>query len=115
MSELGEITAITARSAPSSAPGRFLNISSMRSVTNQPPTTFALASTIATKPITLQEGVVGLAEHDDRADDDDAVDEVRPRHQRRVQHRRHLRDHLDPEEDREHEDGQLDHEARGSR
>ena len=26
----------------------------MRSVTNQPPTTFALASTIATKPITLR-------------------------------------------------------------
>ncbi len=30
--------------------GRRLNISSMRSVTNQPPTTFAVASTIATKP-----------------------------------------------------------------
>ena len=31
--------------------GRRLNISSMRSVTNQPPTTFAVASTIATNPI----------------------------------------------------------------
>src|SRR4029450_3271470 len=32
--------------------GRRLNISSMRSVTNQPPTTFAVASTIATNPTT---------------------------------------------------------------
>ena len=30
--------------------GRRLNISSIRSVTNQPPTTFAVASTIATNP-----------------------------------------------------------------
>ena len=30
--------------------GRRLNISSIRSVTNQPPTTFAVASTMATKP-----------------------------------------------------------------
>src|SRR4029450_4902193 len=36
--------------SPRLGSGRRLNISSMRSVTNQPPTTFAVASTIATKP-----------------------------------------------------------------
>ena len=90
--------------------GRFLNISSMRSVTNQPPTTFARREHHRDEADHLQVRVVGLAEDDDRADDDDAVDEVRPRHQRRVQHRRHLRDHLEAEEDREREDRQLDHE-----
>src|SRR6185312_1658687 len=33
-----------------------------------------------------------------RADEDDAVDRVRPRHERRVQHRRDLRDDLDADE-----------------
>src|SRR5262249_17868711 len=59
-----------------------------------------------------ERALVGLAEHDHRADDHDAVDRVRPRHQRCVQQRRHLRDHLDPEEDREHEDGHLEDENR---
>ena len=53
-----------------------------------------------------------IAGDEQRADDDDAVDRVRARHQRRVQQRRHLRDHLDAEEDREHEDRQLDDELR---
>ena len=52
----------------------------------------------------------GAPGDDDRAHDDDSVDRVRARHQRRVQHRRHLRDHLEAEEDREHEDRQLDQE-----
>ena len=41
------------RRRPSCGSGRRLNISSIRSVTNQPPTTLAVASTIATNPITL--------------------------------------------------------------
>ena len=59
------------------------------------------------------EGVlVRRAEDDHRADDDDAVDGIGARHQRRVEQRRHLRDHLDAEEDREHEDRQLENEQR---
>ena len=54
----------------------------------------------------------GEPEHEHRADDHDPVDRVRPRHQRRVQQRRHLRDHLDPEEDREHEDRHLENQNR---
>src|SRR6266571_961244 len=46
--------------------------------------------------------------NDDRADEDDAVDRVRAGHQRRVQHRRHLRDHLEADEDRQHEHRDLD-------
>src|SRR5205823_10417614 len=40
----------------------------------------------------------------------DAVDRVRPGHERRVQERRHLRDHLEAEEDREDEDRDLEYE-----
>src|SRR5581483_3728540 len=73
--------------------GFFLNISSMRSVTTKPPTTFAEPSTTARKP-TIQVN--------------DPVDRVRARHQRRVQQCRHLRDHLEAEEDGEHEDRHLE-------
>src|SRR2546423_7279139 len=45
-----------------------------------------------------------------RADDHDPVDRVRPGHERRVQERRHLRDHLEAEEDRKHEDRHLEDE-----
>src|SRR5947209_15496682 len=48
------------------------------------------------------------AEHEHRADDDDPVDRVRARHQRRVQQCRHLRDHLEAEKDGEHEDRHLE-------
>src|SRR6266508_3540869 len=51
---------------------------------------------------------------DDRADEDDAVDRVRPRHERRVQHRRHLRDHLEADEDRQHQHRDLDDDQRGA-
>src|SRR5581483_8952934 len=51
-------------------------------------------------------------EHDHRADDDDAVNRVRPRHEWRVQERRDLRDHLEAEEDREHEDRDLKNQQR---
>ena len=91
--------------------GRRLNISSMRSVTNQPPTTFAVASTIATKPTAFVKVSSAKPRMMIAPDDDDAVDEVRPRHQRGVQHRRHLRDHLEAEERGEHEDRQLDDEG----
>ena len=90
---------------------RFLNISSIRSVTTKPPTTFADASTTATNPTTVVQRVLVVDAGDEhRADDHDPVDRVRARHQRRVQQRRHLRDHLEAEEDREHEDRQLEDE-----
>ena len=80
-------------------------------MTTKPPTTFADASTTATKPtIQVNAPLCGEPEHEHRADDHDAVDRVRARHQRRVQHRRHLRDHLEAEEDREHEDRHLEDE-----
>src|SRR6266849_1790008 len=40
-------------------------------------------------------------------DQNDAVDCVRPRHQRRVKDGRHLRDHLEPDEDGQHENREL--------
>src|SRR4051812_6760053 len=51
--------------------------------------------------------VVRCARDDDRADDHDAVNRVRAGHQRRVQQRRYLRDHLEAEEDRQHQDREL--------
>src|SRR3954470_15858230 len=44
------------------------------------------------------------------AEHDDAVDGVRAAHQRRVQRVRHLRDHLEADERRQYEDGDLRHE-----
>src|SRR5919201_3661171 len=51
--------------------------------------------------------------HHDRPDQDDPVDRVRPRHQRRVQHRRHLRDHLEPDEYRQDQHREPDDDQRG--
>ena len=85
--------------------GLRLNISSMRSVTRKPPTTLIVAKTTATKRERLLERRVGRAGDEHRADEDDAVDRVRPRHERRVQQRRHARDELEAEEDGEDEDG----------
>ena len=51
-------------------------------------------------------GVRAGGDHD-RAHQDDAVDRVGPRHQGRVQDRRHLGDDLDADEDRQHEEGHL--------
>ena len=59
----------------------------------------------------LLERVVGVAEHDQAAEHDDAVDRVGLRHQRRVQGRRHLRDHLEADEGGEHEDRDLGHQV----
>src|SRR5439155_1422492 len=44
---------------------------------------------------------------EDGADQDDAVDRVGARHERRVEDGRHLRDDLEADEDREHEERQL--------
>src|SRR6266542_2332115 len=57
-------------------------------------------------------GLVREPRDDDRADQDDAVDRVRPGHERCVQHRRHLRDHLEADEDGEHEHRELDDDQR---
>jgi len=46
---------------------------------------------------------------DDRADHDDAGNRVGHRHQRGVQRRRHLPDHVIADEDRQHEHGQAQH------
>src|ERR1700678_2735449 len=47
------------------------------------------------------------AGNQDRADQHDAVDRVRGRHQRRVQRARHAADHFDADEHRQNEDGDL--------
>src|SRR5689334_3142043 len=54
----------------------------------------------------LRDGVGRLDGDEHRADEDDAVDGVRARHQRRVQRRRDLRDDGEAAQDREDEDGQ---------
>ena len=59
------------------------------------------------------ERVVGVADDDQPAEHDDAVDRVGLRHQRRVQGRRHLRDHLEADEGGEDEDRDLGHQAHG--
>ena len=84
---------------------RTLNISSMRSVTTNPPTTFNVARITATKPRIICVVPHGRAEDEHRADDDDTVDGVRARHQRSVQRARHLRDDLEADEGGEHENG----------
>src|SRR5689334_1112424 len=48
-----------------------------------------------------------MADHQQAAQQHDSVDRVRTRHQRRVQHRRHFRDHLETDEDGQHEDRDL--------
>src|SRR4029079_18546591 len=54
----------------------------------------------------LAERVVGLDRDEHRADEDDPVDRVRARHQRRVERRRDLADDREADEDRQDEDGQ---------
>src|SRR6266850_2235778 len=56
--------------------------------------------------------LVAEAGDEHRSDNHDPVDRVRAGHQRRVQQRRHLRDHLEAEEDREDQDRQLEDEQR---
>ena len=80
------------------------NISSIRSVTTKPPTRLAVASTTARSASREGPSVGRLAGDDDRADQDDAVDRVRARHERGVQGARDLRDHLEAHEHREHGD-----------
>ena len=87
--------------------GLRLNMPSIRSVTMKPPTMLIVPKAIAIVPIDLLERVVGDADHDQAAEHDDAVDRVGLRHQRRVQRRRHLRDHLEADEGGQHEDRDL--------
>ena len=84
------------------------NICSIRSVTTNPPTMFDVASTTATATARGSR-VRPRAGHQDRADQDDAVDRVGPAHQRRVQDGRHLRDDLEADEHGKHEDRQQGH------
>src|SRR5688572_25758959 len=51
----------------------------------------------------VEERSICGAGDEERAEHHDAVDGVRTRHQRRVKHRRHPRDHLEPDEDRHDE------------
>ncbi len=60
------------------------------------------------QPDDERDGVVGRAGDDDRAEQDDPVDRVGAGHQRGVQRRGDLGDHLDADEDAEDEDRQPD-------
>ena len=62
----------------------------------------------------LLERRVGGAGDDHRADEDDPVDRVRPRHERRVQERRHAADQLEAEQRGEREDREAGDELGGS-
>ena len=66
------------------------------------------ASTIAISPTTSATLLSVRAGHEDRAEQDHAVDRVGAGHQRRVQRRGHLGDDLDADEDAEDEDRQPD-------
>src|SRR5512142_1408902 len=60
-------------------------------------------------------GRPGLRRGADRADDDDAVDGVGCRHQRRLQRGRHLGDDLVADQDGQHEHVDVGHQGRGHR
>src|SRR6476469_2533182 len=55
----------------------------------------------------VEEAVDAEPQHDDAAEDHDAVDRVRARHQRRVQRVGHLGDHREADEAGQHEDRQV--------
>ena len=80
---------------------------SIRSVTTKPPTMLIVASATATSPSTRIGVEVGRAGDQDRPDQDHPVDGVRTRHERRVQRRRDLGDHLDPDEHSQDEDREV--------
>ena len=85
-----------------------LNISSMRSVTRKPPTTLIVPKTIAmTRMTLLKRAVAAEAEHEQAAEQDDAVDRVGARHQRRVQRVRDLGDDREADEAGQHEDREV--------
>ena len=109
--EIGELTGLTAtpaiiRSLLTTA-ARGLNISSMRSVTVKPPKTLSDARITENHADDRVERRVKSAGDENRADEDDAVNGVGGRHQRRVQRRRNLRDHFDSDEERQDEDRQF--------
>ena len=85
----------------------FLNISSIRSVTRNPPKVLMATSATATAP--RMRAAVDRAGPggEDGADDDHRADGVGDAHQRRVQRRRHVPDDVIADEDGQHEDGQV--------
>ena len=85
---------------------------SMRWVTMNPPKMLTAARVTAMKPmISLKPRSAGPAAIK-RADDDHRGDRVGHRHQRRVQRRSDPPDHVVADKDRQHEDGQPDHQGR---
>ena len=81
----------------------------MRRVTRKPPKIFTAAmKTPAAARIVINRAGADLHQ---RAQDDDRRNRVRHRHQRRVQRMRHVPDHLEADEDRQHEDDEVLHKA----
>ena len=67
-----------------------------------------VAQTTAMKPRIVATRLCARAGRDQRADERDAGDRVRRRHERRVQQRRHARDHHVADEAGQHEDVELE-------
>ena len=88
------------------------NICSMRWVTRKPPAMLIVASRTATAPRITDGDVERAADLQHAADDDDAADRVGDAHQRRVQRRRHVPDHLPADEAGQHEHGEVRQERR---
>ena len=86
----------------------FLNMSSIRCVTRKPPNTLIDTSVTADDAEPAAPVEIRRARREHRADHDDARDRVGQRHQRRVQRRRHVPDDVVADEDRQHEDDQVD-------
>ena len=85
----------------------FLNISSIRSVTRKPPNVLMATSATATAPRIVPRPICPGSGGEDGADDDHRADGVGDAHQRRVQRRRHVPDHVIADEDGQHEHRQV--------
>ena len=88
----------------------FLNIDSIRCVTRKPPKMFTLASVTAMKPNAVAQPDSAEPGRQHRADDDHRGDRVGHRHQRRVQRRRDVPDHVVADEAGHQEHGEQEDE-----
>ena len=79
----------------------------MRCVTRKPPAMLIVASRMAAAPSIAISDAEAAADLQHAADDDDAADRVGDAHQRRVQRRRDVPDHLPADEAGEHEHGEV--------
>jgi hypothetical protein len=86
-------------------------MASMRRVTRKPPKMLMPAMKMP-RAASMRDQPRARSDLHQRAENDDRRDRVGHRHQRRVQRMRHVPDHLEADEHRQHEDDEVLHEAR---